>query len=330
MTALDNDRMTDFAGVYPARGTYKIKAAVRIRKGAQVGLDSAGRAMPADTLANGCVQVVGKSSAEYDNRVGSVLGGLADAVDVEVEFGVFGWDSGTSADLLSADDVGQPVFAMDDQTVGATSAGRVPAGILTEYRDGQAYVFQGPHVAAALRDATTANAMVPIPLASFVDADGDPLAKFADGASTTPGFNLADSEAFGIRWNNHATPAAILGQVSLPKDLDDAHDAYLEFLCSKTGATVGDATTLTTTAFLTAAGALHDADANAGGATSAMVGDAAAKTTAVISRTIAAADIPADARSMTFTVKPTDGTLGTDDIIIHEVRLRYRRKVLAA
>lgn len=329
MTALAENRLTDFAGLQPARGTYPIKAAVRIFKGAMVGVDSSGRAMPADTIANGCVAIVGKSSAEYDNRVGSAYGGLAGAVDVEVEYGVFGWDSAGSSDQLAAADSLQPVFGVDDQTVGKTASGRVPAGIMTEYREGQAWVFMGPAVVSFLRDAMAYTSRG-IPLASFVDADGDPLAKFADGASTTPGFNLADSEAYGIRWNNHATPAAVLGQVSLPEDLDDDADMYLEFLCSKTGATLADATTLTTTAFLLAAGALHDSDANAGGATNAMVGDAAAKTTAVLSRTIAKADIPSGVRTMTFTVVPTAGTLGTDDIIIHEVRLRYRRKVLLA
>lgn len=173
----------------------------------------------------------------------------------------------------------------------------------------------------------TTNAVLPIPLTSFVDADGDPLAKFVSAGSPTFGFNLADSEALNLRWNNDANPGTALCQIALPLDLDDTANAELEFLCSKSGATVGDATTLTLTAFILAAGDLHDADANCGGVTGALVGNAAAKTTALLSRTIAAADIPASARSMTFTVTPTAGTLGTDDLMIHAVNLRYKRKL---
>jgi hypothetical protein len=351
MTALAIERTTNFAGLIPARGTYPIKANVRIWKGAIVGLDAAGRAMPGDTIANGCVRVVGKASATYDNRTGSVLGGAADAVDVEVEFGVFEFLSAAGGgDDIVADDTGKPCFVVDDQTFALTNGAdtRAIAGLITEVRDGRVYAWMGPHVAALIAvaaseasqldqaqldvtalqvDAATANAYVPIPLTSFVDADGDPLAKFVSAGTPTFGLNLADSEALNLRWNNDANPGTALCQIALPPDLNDAAPAYLEFLCSKSGATVGDATTLTITAFILAAGDLHDADANAGGVTDALVGDALAKTTKKLTRTIAAADIPPSAESMTFTVTPTAGTLGTDDLMIHSVRLRYTRKV---
>lgn len=351
MTALSIERLTDFAGLTPSRGTFGIKANKRIFKGALVGLDSAGRAMPGDTIANGCLAGVGKASATYDNRTGSELGGSADACDVEVEYGVFGFKSATGGgDDIAADDVGKVCYVVDDQTVALTNGSdtRGIAGFITEVRAGVVYVYMGPHVAGmiviaaseasqlddaqadilALQvDAATANAYVPIPLTSFVDADGDPLAKFVSAGSPTFGFALADSEALCLRWNNDATPGTALCQISLPPDLDDGEDALLEFLCSKSGATVGDATTLTCTAFLVASGNLHDADANAGGVTDALVGNAAAKTTDTLTLTIAAADIPAGAHSMTFTVTPTAGTLGTDDLMIHSVRLRYTRKI---
>lgn len=176
----------------------------------------------------------------------------------------------------------------------------------------------GKEVAYALDAAQ----IIPISLASLFDPDGDPLVKFADGASAVPGWNLADSEAFGLRWNNHATPNAVLGSCQLPPGLENGkHTIKFEFLCSKTGATLADATTITVTAYLLAEGNLHDADANAGGATGAVTGNATAKTTKVLSKTIAAADVPTNARHITFTFKPTDGTLGTDDFIVHDVRL---------
>lgn len=354
MTALAIERNTNFAGLVPARGTYPIKANVRIFKGGIVGLDSAGRAMPGDTIANGCVKVVGKASATYDNRTGSVLGGAADAVDVEVEYGVFDWISATGGgDDIVADDVGKVAYVVNDQTVALTNNTdtRAIAGLITEVRDDRPYIWMGPHVAAMLviaaseasqldtaqtdidalqADALTANAFMHIPLTSFLDADGDPLAKFVSAGSPTFGFNLADSEALNLRWNNDATPGTALCQINIPPDLDDTANCTLEFLCSKSGATVGDATTLTVTAFIISEGDLHDADANAGGVSNALVGNAAAKTTDVLSVTITAANMPANPRSMTFTVTPTAGTLGTDDLMIHAVGLRYQRKLLTS
>jgi hypothetical protein len=187
-----------------------------------------------------------------------------------------------------------------------------------------------PHLAGILRDIADdigLDGHIQIPLSSFLDADGDPLVKFADGASAVPGWNLADSEAFGIRWNNHATPNPVLTQVSLPADLDPEQPMVVNVLASKVGATVGDAVTFTTTAFFHTVGALHDADANAGGATSAMVGNAATKTVQRVTRTIAAVDVPAPPASLTLTLKPTDGLLGTDDVIVESVWISYKKLV---
>lgn len=160
MTALSNARDTGIAATTPARGTYPIKANVRIFKGAKVGLDSSGRAMPADTLANGCVQIVGKSSATYDNRTGSALGGAAAAVNVEVEFGVFPWDNSDTAAIASTTVPGAVVYAEDDHTTSLTSqtATLVAEGIFTELRDGQVYVWMGPHVATLAESSVLADA----------------------------------------------------------------------------------------------------------------------------------------------------------------------------
>jgi hypothetical protein len=151
MTALANTRDTKFAGLVPARGTWPIAANVRIFKGAKVGLNSAGECIPATTIALGCVRVIGKASAEYDNRTGSVLGGLASACDVEVEYGIFGWaNSGAGVDLIANDDAGKPSYAVDDQTSALTSNGelRPPEGIITEVRAGKVYVWMGPAAVA--------------------------------------------------------------------------------------------------------------------------------------------------------------------------------------
>lgn len=354
MTATTTERLTDGAGTNPSRGTAPIAANTLIRKGWLVGFDANGRVVPGGTIASGCVAGVGVASATYDNRTGSELGGAAGAVDVEIEFGVFGFLTKTGGgDDIAADDVGKVCYVVDNQTVALTNGADTLgiAGFITEVRNGFVYVYMGPHVAGLIviaaseasqldtaqadivelqTDALTAQAMLPIPLTSFVDADGDPLAKFADGASTVPGFNLADGEAFGIRWNNHANPDEIQTQVALPQDLDDTAAMVVHYLASKTGNTLGDAVTFTSKAFFQTVGALHDADADAGGASSAMQGDAAAKTVQEETLSIAAGDVPAAPGSLSLTVQPTDGTLGTDDVILLAVWIEYTRKLLTA
>jgi hypothetical protein len=178
--ALTNHRASPSATPLPSRGTYPIKANVQIFKGAKVGLDSSGRAMPADTLANGTVQIVGRSSGHYDNRTGSTLGGAAGACDVEVEFGVFGWENSATAAIASTTVPGSVVYAEDDETTSLTSqtATLIAEGIFTELRDGKVYVWMGPHVAtlaesSVLADAgmTVSKRTVTVGHADLTDAD---------------------------------------------------------------------------------------------------------------------------------------------------------------
>ncbi len=353
--ALAIERMTNFAGVTPARGTIPIKANVQIFTGALVGIDSAGRAMPGGLIAAGCLAAVGKASATYDNRTGSELGGAAGACDVEVEYGVFQWATAGGGDAIAADDVGKVCYVVDDQTVALTSDTdtRGIAGFITEVRDSKPYVYMGPHVAgliviaaseasqldtaqteiAALEvDAATTNASFSVPLTGFLDADGDPLVKFAADNVGTVGYNLADSEALNLRWNNYPSNPGVtaITQFALPADLDDAGDIVLQFLCSKSGATVGDATKITYAAYIVSEGDLHDADTVVTGDTAALVGNAVAKTTDILAATIAAADVPAGAVTMTLKIFPKSGTIETDDFMIHAVRVKYTRKIQTA
>lgn len=168
--------------------------------------------------------------------------------------------------------------------------------------------------------------MFQIPLTAFHEADGTILAAFSGGASTTPGWAAVDSEVFGIRWNNHANPDPIGTTYMLPLDLDEASALTLHFVASKTGATLGDAVTWTCQVFFQTDAALHDADADAGGASSAMTGDATAKTVQIETLSIAAGDIPALPAAMTLTIQPTDGTLGTDDVVLIAVYGTYKRR----
>lgn len=160
-------------------------------------------------------------------------------------------------------------------------------------------------------------------------AAGTPLAAFADGASPTPGLAVDASEGVGIRWNNHANPAAVLGSFPNPHDRKPGTPITAHFIAHKSGATSGDAVTFTVTAFNNLVGALFDADANYGGASSAMTGAATAKTVQRCTLDLASADLPAvDAyATISYSFKPTDGTLGTDDVTVTSVEFEYERIV---
>jgi hypothetical protein len=154
------------------------------------------------------------------------------------------------------------------------------------------------------------------------------LAAFANGASAVPGTAIDGGEGAGIRWNNHAAPEYVVTGFTFPTDLNNAANATLHIVCWKTGATVGDATTFTVGLFNNVTGALYDADATYGGASSAITGDAATKTVQVSTLTLTAADLPSPSvkHNVSMTIKPTDGTLGTDDITIGALIVTYTKK----
>lgn len=183
--------------------------------------------------------------------------------------------------------------------------------------------------AEAFQHIQTAQAFLNLPIGAWAEADGTALADFSDGASTTPGWNAGD-ESFGIRWNNHANPDPISTSVPIPPDLDATADVIVHFLAAKVGATVGDAVTWETEAFNNADGALYDADTDFGGASAAMTGDATSKTCQEELLTLASANVAASPCVLTLTVQPTDGTLGTDDVILMGVWLEYTRQTLTS
>ena len=61
-----------------------------------------------------------------------------------------------------------------------------------------------------------------------------------------------------------------------------------------------------------------------------MTGDATAKTVAELTRTLGLADMPAAQAQMVLTMKPTGGTLGTDDVIVLGTWIEYKRKALTS
>ena len=104
----------------------------------------------------------------------------------------------------------------------------------------------------------------------------------------------------------------------------------LHILAAKVGATIGDATTFDVAAYNNVVAALYDADTNYGGTSSAMTGNAATKTIQHLTLTLALADLAAYPAAVELTIKPTAGTLGTDDVIMLVAWIAYKKKVLTS
>jgi len=266
--------------------------------------------------------------------------------------------------------VGDNVFLVDDQTVDLTAnvTHNIFCGIIAEFIDTthawidiepairQADVAthiadaEGAHAASAIsvedtgeftsedeaeaclaeiyQHLLTAKGIVNIPM-PVITNEGAALAAFSDGDSPTPGFCVTP-EGLGIRWNNHGTPTPVGTKVMIPPDMDVTADAVLHILAAKVGATVGDATKFTVEAFNNVVDALYDADADFGGDTDAMTGDATSKTVQHVTLTLALANLAAYPAAMELTIQPKDGTLGTDDVILLAAWIEYQKKLLTA
>lgn len=159
-------------------------------------------------------------------------------------------------------------------------------------------------------------------IGAWQEQDGTALAAFADGVSTTPGYSAGD-EGYGIRWNNDAAPDPISYSCPVPPDLDSSRDVVVHVLAAKVGATIGDAVTWLMETFFNVDGAAYDGDTDCGGTSSAMTGNLTTKFCQEETLTIAAADVEASPAVLTLTLQPTDGTLGTDDVIVLGVWLEY-------
>jgi hypothetical protein len=183
--------------------------------------------------------------------------------------------------------------------------------------------------AANAANATSAKAFLYIPILSSSLAAGTPMAAFADNAgASAPGVALVDAKALGLRWNNFATQTPVWAHVALPQDLDPASPMVFHVLASKTGATLADATKFTIGAYAQVPAALHDAGANLGGDTTAMTGNAAAKT--VQNVTLSVAVPPTPPAMLSVSIQPKDGTLGTDDVVVTGFWIEYKRKLLTS
>lgn len=167
-----------------------------------------------------------------------------------------------------------------------------------------------------------------IDIRAAILAAGTPMAAWANNAgASAPGVTLDNAKAVGIRWNNQATLTAIWSSFELPANMDTTKPCVAVVLVSKSGATGGDTCTFDIGLYEQVAGALEDATTNLGGTTSAIgAPTASAKTVAKVTLGIAANVFTAGPHRVSVSIKPTDGTLGTDDAIINGFWIEYSKK----
>lgn len=332
---------------------FALGAAVKAIKGTQAAIartgSNKGYAVPASAAPG--LRAVGRFAETVDNTAGAVG---AKSVQImfhrQIECLLLNNDSGTPVTVA---DFGGVVYIKDNDTVTASATSTSIAGIawgiddkgrievepmshyLPEQDDAAAIeiqdsggFFTADDLEGALEELAHNVSYIPLPITASLDAaTGALLAVFANATGTTPGTQLTNSKAVAVRWNNDAAPGAIAVSVPKPEDIDEAADVVFVAHVSKTGATVGDATKLTVGAFENVVGALHDADVDFGGDTSAIAAPAAtAKTVQEVTLTLLATNISSAKGAISFTIKPKAGTLGTDDLVLHDAYLKIVRK----
>jgi hypothetical protein len=311
MSAATLYRMTKFGGVAPNRGTLPLAANTAILGGTLVAIDASGRAVAPTDGDN--LRVLGVAEYTVDNRTGSEYGGTAGAVNIDVLYGLF--------DLVCADTdlvPGDVVYVVDNQTVSKSDNGgtRGIAGIFCETgADSKKYFLVGPMVASIVGAAK--RGVAHIPLNSLRVAAGTMPAAFNDGVAD--GFVVNEGPMY--RFNVNST-TVVWANVALPDDLDETRDIVVHALVSREGSSDTDAV-LTVGAFFQTVGAAYTADATAGGATDAI--DSATTIVKEVTRTIAAADVPAGACGLSLSLVPS-AALNADDLNLHALWVTYTKK----
>lgn len=298
--------MSKFGGHYPVRATTSMAANTAISKGMIVTVDAAGRAVSTGLG----LRCAGIAQFDCNNLTGSAHGGLADATEIDSTYGIHSLDSSDTFQL------GDPAYAVSATEVTAVDNGNCCVGYFHELgSDGLKY-FDVQHVRRT--DVAGRSGSISFPVTDLRQASGVTVLAFTDGSAD----GIAVSEGVMHRWNVASTNAR-WASFDLPEDLDDSQDIVLHMTCSREG-TADVTAALTVGAFFAVDGAAYDADNDAGGASGA-VDNAATKVVQTVTRTIAAADVPAGPCVLNVSLVPT-AALDADDLNLHALRVSFVRK----
>ncbi len=302
-------RLTKFAGLTPAMGTYPLAADTVVVKGTLVTINAAGNALDDGSG----VRCVGVAAHTVNNATGSENGGLAGGASVDTNYGIHEFVC-ADADVLPGD----IMYAVDNQTVtkNPVTGGCVVGTYHETGSDGKKYVNVSTLVPAVMGSLHEGRLEV-LP-SDLRQASGVTAIAFVDGSVD----GIVVSEGVMHRWNVASTNAR-WATFMLPPDLDDARDIVVHALCSREG-TADVTAALTVGAFFQTAAAAYDADSDAGGATTA-VSAAGTKVVQEVTLTIAAADVPAGPCVLNLSLVPT-AALDADDLNLHALWVTFTRK----
>lgn len=296
-----------------------------------------------DPGSGGTFDLKGKDKAYTTIASGTRV--LPDNVPMGVDFRVYATGSVTLTNVLGATvktlasgeyadctPLSSTTWAATNGVIGNTlpSNTAMPAASIT-IADAGTYTDRTT-VEAALQSIMRDMQVIEFPITTFAINGVTPLAAFANNAAANPGLALDNSEAIGVRFNNSSTQDQVLWSTrGIPLGALTATAApVLNVLASKSGATLADATTFVVTAFCQATGALHDAGVTIGGNTSAMTGNATAKTVQKVTLTLTnfsealAGPLPVTTdAALSLSIAPNANTLNTDDVTIHRVWITY-------
>ncbi|HUB09454.1 MAG TPA: hypothetical protein VMB50_20790 [Myxococcales bacterium] len=133
-----------------------VEASTHIYQGGLTGVDANGYAVPATPGgSNPPIAILGRAEREADNSgtgTSAFSGsGVAGSIACQIQRGVFKWANGSGVDAISAANIGQTAYAIDDQTVGLTAgtvggsvtANRVAAGRIIQVDSDGVWVESG-------------------------------------------------------------------------------------------------------------------------------------------------------------------------------------------
>ena len=191
--------------VIPGTIDVKLKAAAKVYVGGVVATDATGYGIAASALTGLICAGIAKPKVGYPQVYDNTSGASGDIV-APVQQGVFSFNVGGSGDVLAQADVGQPVFLIDDNTVGKTDGGATPrpiAGILVGFGPGgvsQAMVMVSFNLNAlilsALRTTEQTRKITAIAAAGAVDPTSDVVLATVTG---TTAYTIADGTKIGHR-----------------------------------------------------------------------------------------------------------------------------------
>lgn len=328
---------------------FPVKTLTKIYGGTFVSVDATGYAVPGDDAAGQIFQGVA------DEQVDNSAGGNGDAVVRLWRRGLF---KATLDTAITQANVGDNVFLVDDETVdlAANTDNDIFCGVIAEFIDTtHAWIDIEPaikqaDVATHIADTTNAHGasaigigdageftsesdaeaalqeiyqhlvsaqkFIGVPLFSLIEGDGTNTVA-ALGPATTPKLDMANGDTDSgllVTWAAENVDP-VLFQVPLPPDLNTGKDLVIHLRAKMGGAT--DTPVINSDAYF------NEGDTKVEDASAALGAAYAEKTI-----TIAAADIPAGAQ--TLTVELTPGAHDNDTIVLSALWIEYQAQLLTS